>query len=170
MGKLTPSNEEIVLLQRMFEEKVEMIGVEGLYYEVKDHNLSKLASLDEVIHYETPVKIDFLFEEMPNPKTLRNLHWWDDNDETTPPIAYLPWHIDKERTYLLKPSIGSKLEIKDPLSDFVRAFEIQEVNANSLYLVYSIVKLTPLRENKKPKSEPAIIKGVKGTQYEFLKD
>ena len=169
MGLLTPNNNEIDLLQRMFEEKVKMIGVEGLYYEVKDHKVDNLSSYARMEFFE-PIKISFLFEEMPNPKTLRNLNWWDDSDDTTPPIAYLPWHTNQDKTYVLKPTIGSKLEIKDPLSGYTRAFEIQEVNANTLYLVYSIVKLTPLREELPLTSRKSPEKGKKGTDYEFISD
>ena len=143
MGLLTPNKNERLLLQRMFEEKCRMIGVEGFYYEVKDFNLPKTGELDQVRYFD-PIAISFLFEDMPNPKTLRNLHWWDDNDETTPPIAYLPWHVNQEKSYELKPTVGSKIELPDPLGNDSRFYEIQEVNANTLYLVYSIVK--PLRE------------------------
>ena len=147
MGLLTPSNKERLLLQRQFEEKCRMIGVEGYYYEVKDLNLSVTSKWDN-IHYFDPIKINFLFEDMPNPKTLRNLHWWDDNDETTPPIAYLPWHVNTDENYSnyeLKPTVGSKIELPDPLGGESRFYEIVEVNANTIYLIYSIVKLTPLR-------------------------
>jgi len=147
MGLLTPSNKERLLLQRQFEEKCRMIGVEGYYYEVKDLNLSVTSKWDN-IHFFDPIKINFLFEDMPNPKTLRNLHWWDDNDDTTPPIAYLPWHLNKDENYSnyeLKPTVGSKIEMPDPLGGESRFYEIVEVNANTIYLIYSIVKLTPLR-------------------------
>ncbi len=149
MGLLTPSNKERLLLQRQFEEKCRMIGVEGFYYEVKDLNLSLTSKWDN-IHYFDPIKINFLFEDMPNPKTLRNLNWWDDNEDTTPPIAYLPWHINNRKegsNYELKPAVGSKLELPDPLGGESRFYEIVEVNANTIYLVYSIVKLTPLRQS-----------------------
>lgn len=147
MGLLTPSNKERLLLQRQFEEKCRMIGVEGFYYEVKDLNLSLTSKWDN-IHFFEPIKINFLFEDMPNPKTLRNLHWWDDNDDSTPPIAYLPWHVNKDAehsNYELKPTVGSKIELPDPLGGDSRFYEIVEVNANTIYLIYSIVKLTPLR-------------------------
>ena len=88
-------------------------------------------------------------------------------------FAYLPWHIDQDRQYLLKPTIGSKLEIKDPLSGFTRAYEIQEINANTLYMTYSIVKLTPLREEKMvppERAETMNIIGKKGTDYEYIHD
>ena len=149
MGLLTPSKNEILLLQRQFEEKCRMIGVEGFYYEVKDLNLSLTSKWDN-IHFYDPIKINFLFEDMPNPKTLRNLNWWDDNEDTTPPIAYLPWHVNKDKehsNYVLKPAVGSKLELPDPLGGGSRFYEIVEVNANTIYLVYSIVKLTPLRQS-----------------------
>ena len=146
MGLLTPSKNERLLLQRQFEEKCKMIGVEGFYYEVKDFNLSKTSEMDRPVYFD-PIPISFLFEDMPNPKTLRNLHWWDDNDDTTPPIAYLPWHINQDNQYELKPTVGSKIELPDPLGGESRFYEIQEVNANTIYLVYSIVKLTPLRES-----------------------
>lgn len=149
MGLLTPSNKERLLLQRQFEEKCRMIGVEGFYYEVKDLNLSLTGKWDNINFY-APIKINFLFEDMPNPRTLRNLNWWDDNDDTTPPIAYLPWHVNKDKehsTYELKPVVGSKIEMPDPLGGSSRFYEIVEVNANTIYLVYSIVKLTPLRES-----------------------
>ena len=102
------------------------------------------------INFFDPIKINFLFEDMPNPKTLRNLHWWDDNDDSTPPIAYLPWHVNKDQSdsmYELKPTVGSKIEMPDPLGGDSRFYEIVEVNANTIYLIYSIVKLTPLRES-----------------------
>ena len=149
MGLLTPSKNERLLLQRQFEEKCRMIGVEGFYYEVKDLNLSVTSKWDN-IHFFDPVKINFLFEDMPNPRTLRNLHWWDDNDDTTPPIAYLPWHVNNTQEgsmYELKPIVGSKIEMPDPLGGDSRFYEIVEVNANTIYLIYSIVKLTPLRES-----------------------
>lgn len=149
MGLLTPSAKEILLLQRQFEEKCRMIGVEGYYYEIKDLNLSITSKWDN-IHFFDPVKINFLFEDMPNPKTLRNLGWWDDNDDTTPPIAYLPWHVNNTKegsTYELKPAVGSKIELPDPIGDGSRFYEIVEVNANTIYLIYSIVKLTPLRKS-----------------------
>ena len=122
------------------------------------------------MEYFDSVKINFLFEEMPNPKTLRNLNWWDDSDDTTPPIAYLPWHISEDKNYILKPTIGSKIEIVDPLSGYTRAYEIQEVNANTLYMVYTIVKLTPLREELNFKSSPSEEIGKRGTEYEFISD
>lgn len=169
MGLLTPSNREIDLLQRMFEEKVRLIGLKGFYYEVKDHNIDTLSAYGKMEFFE-PVEINFIFEEMPNPKTLRNLNWWDDSEDTIPPIAYLPWHISQDKNYLLKPSIGSKLEIKDPLSGYSRFYEIQEVNANTYYLIYSIVKLTPLREEIGLKSEKSNNIGKRGTGYEFISD
>lgn len=148
MGLLTPSNKERLLLQRQFEEKCRLIGVDGFYYEVKDPNLSVTSKWDNSYFFD-PVEICFLFEDMPNPRTLRNLHWWDDSDDTTPPIAYLPWHVNKDgdNTYELKPAVGSKLELIDPLGGDSRFYEIVEVNANTIYLIYSIVKLTPLRES-----------------------
>lgn len=169
MGQLTPSKNEIDLLQRMFEEKVRLIGEKGYYYEVKDHKVDKLSHYDEMQYFD-PIEINFIFEEMPNPKTLKNLNWWDDSDETTPPIAYLPWHRDEDKQYLLKPSVGSKIEIRDPLSGFSRFYEIQEINANSYYLIYSIVKLTPCREEKRLESKPAQELGEKGTKYEFISE
>ena len=158
MGLLTPSKNERLLLQKQFAEKCRMIGVDGFYYEVKDLNLSVTSKWDN-IHYFDPIPISFLFEDMPNPKTLRNLHWWDDNDDTTPPIAYLPWHINgtaenrSDSTYELKPTIGSKLELPDPLGGESRFYEIVEVNANTIYMIYSIVKLTPLRQSLKIETE-----------------
>ena len=155
MGLLTPSKNERLLLQRQFEEKCRMIGVEGFYYEVKDLNLSVTSKWDN-IHFYDPIKINFLFEDMPNPRTLRNLHWWDDNDDTTPPIAYLPWHVNKDQAgsmYELKPTVGSKIEMPDPLGGDSRFYEIVEVNANTIYLIYSIVKLTPLRESLQVQSQ-----------------
>ena len=149
MGLLTPSNNERLLLQRQFEEKARLIGVEGWYYEIKDLNLSITAKWDN-IHFFDPVKINFLFEDMPSPKTLRSLHWWDDDDDTTPPIAYLPWHVNKDKeesTYELKPAVGSKLELTDPLGVMSRFYEIVEVKADTIYKIYSIVKLTPLRQS-----------------------
>ena len=149
MGLLTPSNKERLLLQRQFEEKCRMIGVEGYYYEVKDLNLSLTAKWDN-INYFDPIKINFLFEDMPNPRTLRNLNWWDDSEDSTPPIAYLPWHVNKDKEYSnyeLKPVVGSKIELPDPLGGESRFYEITEVNANTIYLIYSIVKLAPLRHS-----------------------
>jgi len=149
MGVLTPSKKERLLLQRQFEEKCRLIGVEGFYWEVKDHNISLTGKWDNMSYFD-PIAINFIFEDMPNPKTLRNLHWWDDNDDTTPPIAYLPWHVNAhnrpESNYELKPTVGSKIELPDPLGGESRFYEIVEVNANTLYLIYSIVKLTPLRQ------------------------
>lgn len=149
MGLLTPSDKERLLLQKQFAEKCRLIGVEGFYWEVKDHHLSKTGKWDNMEFFD-PIPINFLFEDMPNPKTLRNLHWWDDNDDTTPPIAYLPWHVnrggDHVDMYELKPSVGSKIELPDPLGGESRFYEIVEVNANTIYLIYSIVKLTPLRQ------------------------
>ena len=136
MGLLNPNNAEIRLMQRMFEEKVRLIGITGYYYEVEAHNIDALARHDKMEHFE-PIKIDFIFEEMPNPKTLRSLKWWDDTDNTVPPIAYLPWHIGEDKSYELKPTIGAFLEIKDPISGGSRFFEIQEINANSLFLINS---------------------------------
>lgn len=167
MGKLTPTSQEINLLQRMFEEKLEAIGVDAKYYEVKDHKLDSLAKYDEMTYYD-PENISLLFEEMPNPKTLRNLSWWDDSDETTPPIAYLPWHRDKDHQILLKPCVGSKIEITDPISKFSRFFEIQEVNANTLYLVYYIVKLSPMREELKMHGTENTTAKPSGGAYEFI--
>lgn len=158
MGLLTPSNKERLLLQRQFEEKARMIGVEGFYYEVKELNLSITGKWDNINFYD-PIKINFLFEDMPNPRTLRNLNWWDDNDDTTPPIAYLPWHVNKDKehsNYELKPVVGSKIELPDPLGGSSRFYEIVEVNANTIYLVYSIVKLTPLRQSVAAETIPVV--------------
>ena len=144
-----------------------MIGVDGFYYEVKNYNLDKTMKWDRMEYFD-PLSIAFLFEEMPNPKTLRALNWWDDSDDSTPPIAYLPWHKDKDKQYELKPSIGSKLELIDPLGGLSRFYEIQEVNANTLYKIYTIVKLTPLREEKRLESKPSTEIGKNGTDYEFI--
>lgn len=170
MGLLTPSEQEVLLFQRMFEEKVRLIGTEGFYYEVKDHKVDELARHDRMQHFD-PIKINFIFEDMPNPKTLRNLNWWDDTDETVSPIAYLPWHVDEARSYELKPTIGSLIEIKDPLSKGSRFFEIQEVNINSLFLVNTIVKLSPARFNKRGDidfTEDLSVKADGGTGYDLI--
>ena len=146
MGVLTPSKNERLLLQRMFEEKCRMIGVEGFYHEVRDLNLDNTSNFDEIKYFD-PVPISFLFEDMPNPRTLRNLHWWDDSDDSVPPIAYLPWHVNQGNVYELKPTVGSLIELPDPLGGDSRFYEVTEVNANTLYLVYSIVKLAPSRKD-----------------------
>lgn len=172
MGLLSPQKEEMRLMQRMFEERVRLVGIEGWYYEVKNHDINVISSYDSMDHYGA-IKIGFIFEEMPNPKTLRNLKWWDDSDSTTPPIAYLPWHIGEDKEYELKPTIGSFIEILDPLSNSSRFFEIMEVNANSLYLINSIVKLAPARlDDKKTidwKEDVAATK-EKSTDYEFISE
>lgn len=170
MGLLNPQKSEILLLQRMFEEKVRTIGTEGYYYEVKDLNIDKLSRHDRMEHFN-PIKINFLFEEMPNPKTLRNLNWWDDNDSTTPPIGYLPWHVSEDKGYELKPTIGAFIEIRDPLSGNSRFFEILEVNANSLFLVNTIVKLAPARfpEGEMDFKEDMDIKEERTSDYELIR-
>lgn len=170
MGLLTPTSDEADLMRRMFEERVKTVGIEAYYYEVKDLNLDELSRYDRMEHFH-PIKIDILFEEMPNPKTLRSLNWWDDSEDTVPPIAHIPWHVGPDSSYELKPVVGAFLEIMDPISKGSRFFEIQEINANSLYLINSIVKLSPARfpkdhridnlEDKKAKPEG-------NTEYEYL--
>lgn len=167
MGMLTPDNRERELLQRFFEEKVRLIGEHGFFWEVKDHNLDKLMRWDKASYFE-PIPIDFLFEEMPSPKTLKGLNWWDDDDSTTPPIAQLPWHVDENRGILLKPTIGSLLEIRDPYSGHSRFFEIQEVNANTYYMIYSVCKLSPARLDFNVKGEREEPVRKEGGSYEFL--
>ena len=147
MGKLTINNSELELHRRMFAEKCEMIGVDGLYYEVKDLGIDDLSNYGP--QWYDPIPISFIFDELPTPKTLRNLKWWDDSDSTTPPIAYLPWTPDKNRNWELKPQIGARLSILDPISQSERQYEVTEINMNSYYMIYSIVKLTPTREDMK---------------------
>lgn len=167
MGILTPNDKERELLQRFFEEKVALIGEQGFFWEVKDHNFSKTGKWDKASYFE-PIPINFLFEEMPSPKTLKGLNWWDDSESTTPPIAQLPWHVDQDRSILLKPSIGSLLEIRDPYSGTPRFFEIQEINANTYYMIYSICKLSPARLELSVKGTPDTPVRKEGGSYEFI--
>lgn len=142
MGLLTPSNNEILLARKMFDEKTRLIGISCFYYEVKNYNLNYKNSLEKLEFFDKE-ELNIIFEDMPKIKTLKNLGWWDDNEDSVHPIAYMPWFVDGK---IIKPCIGSRIEFKDPISGYSRFYEIAEVNANTYFMINYIVNLVPYRE------------------------
>ena len=143
MGSLTPRDNEIKLQRKFFEERVNLVGIPGKLYRIKNYDRTSHRATFEKADFELPIDIHFIFNDMPTIKTLKSLNWFSEDDENLPIIAELPWFVGND---LLEPQIGSKLEIEDPISKYKRVFEISEVKADSYYLINYIVKLTPFYE------------------------
>lgn len=142
MGTLTPSNKEILLFRRMFEEKTKLLGIAGKFFQVKAYNQDYRRDFDKVT-FEDPIYFQFIFESHPQIRTLKNLNWYNEDEDILPCLAHLPWFVDEKE---IKPSLGALIGFDDPLSGVERKFQVVDINANSFYTVEYVVKLVPYRE------------------------
>lgn len=164
MGTLTPRNREIELHRRMFNEKVKLVGISGLFYPVQDYNQSIKKDYDRIIYGE-PREISFIFDGMPSIRTLRAFNWYVEDEEILPCLAFIPWYYEDEP---LQVTEGSILELIDPISKEGRKFLISQVNANAYYMINYVVKLVPIRDQYEITGKPIDSEEEDDSGYDYL--
>ncbi|AMM44838.1 hypothetical protein SP15_039 [Bacillus phage SP-15] len=143
MGLFTPDNQEFDLLAGFFNEAAHLLGNP---VKVK---LSQLTGRDfysdPEYEHSLPKEIDIIFEDNPRVKTLKDLHWYNEDAEVLPVIAYIS--SKDVNNFNLNPLEGTVVELPYKIGGKHQTsiFEIQEPKGFGPNQVYWVCKLVPYR-------------------------
>jgi len=163
MGFLDPNSDEIKLISGFLLEAGFMLGTKVKMYLVNKANLDVYH--DPSYDYEEEIEIDIVLDQRPQTKVLRHLHWYNENEEILPILAYISrYDWDDDFVSALK---GLKLELpyQIGLNEGTRVYEVSDAKAFAPDGVYWVCRLTPVREefvqeHKESKQDP---------NYQFLR-
>lgn len=146
MGLFVPNDNERDLLASFFNEGAAMLG-----QEVRIQIAVKMESdfyNDPKFTYATPVDLDIIFDQNPQMKVLKDLHWYNEDPSDQPILAYIA-SKDVENKHL-SPLRGSVIKIPFTIAGNhnTNVFEVSEIKGFGPNQVYWVCKLVPYRENK----------------------
>ncbi len=148
MGWLSPNIQETNLYSNMLLEAARMLGTNIKIKFIESVDLDIYT--DPKYVYKPPKELDMLLEEHPRQKFLRDLHWYNEDEEIQPLLAYL-----SKRDYdnfNIEALIGIIIELPYVIDDKVRnkTYKVMEAKAFGPGPFFWILKLVPLREEYKP--------------------
>ena len=98
--------------------------------------------------WDPAIQVSCIFEDNPKVKILKNLGWYNEDEEIRPPIIYLPMYIDWESKKLFDVTSNSLVRVHYFGQNTPSEFRITERKMDSVYGVYWVCKLSPERLNK----------------------
>ena len=142
MPRIIGEDSEIV--RRMVLEAAETMGCTALFYELKDNTYTKDFYNDPNTIYKAPITLEVLFDENPKVKVLKNLGWYNEDEEIRPLLIYLPIYrnVDKD---LLNVMENCLIELVYFGVNKKASFRIQAKRLDSLFGNYWICKCCPER-------------------------
>ena len=143
MGRLFPSEKEQNLYSDMMLEAGRMMGVPIKVKMAVDPNLNMYHDPD--YEYSLPEELDILVDENPQVKVLRHLHWYNENDEVLPILAYFSKRNYRELN--MEILMGAELEFPYQLSGVTKTkkYKVMDARAFGPGPMYWICKLAPVR-------------------------
>lgn len=145
MGRLLHSEKEQNLYSDMMLEAGRMMGVPIKVKLVIDPNLNMYH--DPEYDYSALRDLDILVDENPQVKVLRNLNWYNENDEVLPILAYFSKRDYRDLN--LEILMGAELEFPYRLSGAVKTktYKVMDARAFGPGPLYWVCKLTPVKGN-----------------------
>ncbi len=148
MGWLSPNLRETNMYSNMLLEAARMMGTN-----IKIQFVSSVALdvyHDPTYQYHPPKELDMILEEFPKQKFLRDLHWYNEDEEIQPLLAYL-----SKRDYdnfNIEALIGIIIELPYVINDRVKnkTYKVMEAKAFGPGPLFWLLKLVPVRENYIP--------------------
>ena len=100
---------------------------------------------DPHVVWKDAVALNVIFEEVPKVKTLKNLGWYNEDEDIRPPIIYLPIYSDWESKEVLNVKSNSLIKVRYFGMDTTADFRIMDTQLDSVYGCYWVCKLAPER-------------------------
>lgn len=130
------------IVRRMFLEASETMGCTALFYELITDE--KDFYKDTINLYKQPLKLEVIFDDNPKVKMLKNLGWYNEDEEIRPLLIYLPIYKNQEKD-LLNVRENCIVEILYFGVDKTGKFRISAKRLDSLYGNYWVCKCVPER-------------------------
>ena len=134
---------DIDLVRRMMFESSVSVGTTVEYFrcnkEIRDFNQ------DPDGEWDTGIKLNAIFEDNPKVSVLKNLGWYNEDEEIRPPIIYLPIYKNWESKDILDITDNSLIRVHYFGQIEPSEFRITDKKMDSVYGVYWVCKLAPER-------------------------
>lgn len=163
---LLQSDKEVRYHRQQFQEALKVHGITVKYYPILRENTQDSYDFysdytEHELAYQDPINIRILFQNFPNPKTLRSLGWYIE-DEELPYMAYIPTEYlaegqDKEGNPITKsliPIVDDKIILIENTTDYQdtrseRAYIVKSLRSQGYpNTIYHLAKLVPYYESK----------------------
>lgn len=130
------------IVRKMFLEATQAVGCTAIYHEVK--TLEEDIYNDPSTEYLEPLTLDVLFDENPKVRVLKDLGWYNEDEEIRPLLIYLPIYKNLNNE-VLNVIENSLVEIVYLGINKKRTFRITTKRLDSLFGNYWICKCVPER-------------------------
>lgn len=131
---------DIKLHRQYFNEMVKLLGVQVLYRPVKEGSKTYNGYGELDAFYDAPLLVGCIFEEHPNPKTMRKLGWNSELEENLS-IIHLPYDLERLQR-------GNIVIVPSPIDHTQgRVFRIEEMSSIMVYPSAITCKIGPIFES-----------------------
>ena len=148
MGWLSPNVQETNIYSNMMLEAARMLGTNIKISFVESSNLDMYSDPNYV--YKPPKEMDLILEDHPRYKVLRDLNWYNEDEEIQPLLAYLSKRdYDNFNVEVL---IGTIIELPYIIDDRVRnkTYKVMEAKSFGPGTFFWVLKLVPMRDDYMP--------------------
>lgn len=137
---------DIKLQRSYFKEMTKLMGVNVIVKTPREQNKHYTSHGELESNYNEPILVGCIFDEYPEQKTLKKLHWVSELQENAS-IIHLPFDLEnlQQGTLVIVPSGLDKKE--------GRVFRVVEISLEMIYPASVACKIVPEWENSAQKSE-----------------
>jgi hypothetical protein len=130
------------IVRRMFLEATQTVGCTAVFHELKSAT-SDLYNDPDTLYYP-PVVLDILLDENPKVKMLKDLGWYNEDEEIRPLLIYLPIYKNQDKD-LLNVRENCLIEVVYMGVNTRSTFRISSKRLDSIYGNYWVCKCVPER-------------------------
>lgn len=128
---------DALIHRRYFKEVLRLMGIDGMYYQIKPGTSHYNESGEFSALYEKPIPCQFIFDQVPTVSTLKKLGWITELDREFPLV-----HVDYDLPDLQK---GTLFLVEDPLREGKgRLFRVNKIQLGILYPVCATCQVAPV--------------------------
>ncbi len=150
-AKVTPTQKELDLYQKMFNEAAYMGGTPLKYQAVAEKTITGVSS--ELYEWEDPIDVDGIYEARPKVSLLKRLNWYTEDKDNQPSIVYLPLK-QGDKTLMVKR--GALIHVVSNMNPAdVNIFQVSEVRTDLIPLTF-VCNVVPFRETTEAAEEPTV--------------
>ena len=136
-------NSDISLVRRMTWEAMSQVGITITFYRCS-YDVSDFYQ-DPACSWDSGIPLNAIFEDNPKVKLLKDLGWYNEDEEIRAPIIYLPMYSNWVTKEILDVKANSLVEIHYFGQATPAKFRITERKMDSVYGCYYVCKLAPER-------------------------
>lgn len=162
MGEFDPKQNERELWTSMFLESAKFWGTPVTIELVESYSFNKIhtPTTDRAL----PKALDIILDQRPKTEALRELHWYNEDDEIKPILAYISiMDLDMDDINALR-GVRINLPFQIGITEGTKIYEITDAKVSPPVSLFWVCKLVPVRDTYEQNQDPS-----QDPNYTFIK-